>query len=92
MYVKVIFWIIIIVVAGGLSYQIYTLARERETLKKKALEATAKLQTLEEEEQKLRDESIYYGDIRNLSKELKSLFNYKKLGEHMLIIVPEKSN
>ena len=89
---KVIFWIIIVVVASGLGYQIYTLAKERETLKKEAREATAKLEALQTEEQKLKEESVYYSDVRNLSKELKSLFNYKKPGEHMLIIVPEKTD
>lgn len=89
---KVLAWIIIAGVAGVLSVQIYSLYSERLALEKEAEIATAKLETQETEAEKLEAEKIYYGDIQNLSKELKSLFNYKKPNEHMLIVVPEKDN
>lgn len=49
----------------------------------------SRLSTLEGEQANLNEEVVYFSDIRNLAKELKSLFNYKKPGEKMMIIIPQ---
>ena len=40
----------------------------------------------------LQTDYLYYLNPLNLEKELRSRFNYKADGEHMLIIVPEASS
>ncbi len=81
---------ILCLVSLFLGYQVYTLYAERKVVRAEASQVQQKLTTLEDDQAKLKDDVGYFSDIRNLAKELKSLFNYKRPGEHMMIIVPKK--
>ena len=47
---------------------------------------------IERENERLKEDIEYFSHSANLEKELRSRFNYKKLGEKMLIIISPKSD
>jgi len=48
----------------------------------------AQIEEIKTESSRITDDVEYYSDPHNLEKELKSRFNYKKIGEQLLIVVP----
>ena len=50
----------------------------------------AQIQDIKEESERIAEDVEYYSDPHNLEKELKSRFNYKKIGEELLIVVPSE--
>ncbi len=89
---KIVFLLLILVAFSFVSFQVYKLYAEREGLQAEADKVTSKVSSLEGEQAGLKEQIDYFSDVRNLAKELKSLFNYKQPGEHMMIIVPKKGS
>ena len=87
---KIIFLILIGAAFLFVSFEAYQLYAERRVLREEAAEVQEQVSQLEGEQAKLKSEVGYFSDIRNLAKELKSLFNYKQQGEHLIIIVPKE--
>lgn len=86
---KILFLILVLVTLAFVGFQVYKLYAERKTLIQEEAGVRSQLSTLEGEQANLNEEIVYFSDIRNLAKELKSLFNYKKPGEKMMIIIPQ---
>ncbi len=53
---------------------------------------TEKKSVIERENERLKGDIEYFSNSANLEKELRARFNYKKLGEKMLIIISPKSD
>ncbi len=79
---------ILIIIILAISVQIYFTFNERNELREKFLTLSAKAQTLNEENEKIKSEIEYFSRSENLEKEFRSKFNYKKPGEKMIIITP----
>jgi len=86
---KIVSGIILFVVISFLGVHIYRLVGEQKILEKEVAETNAKLQALQNEEVLLNKDLEYFSDIHNLAKEFKSLFNYKKPDERLIIIIPK---
>lgn len=80
-------FLIISVVVG---FQLYRLYEERAVLVKEVRAVREEALVLEEEQLELGKELEYFADTQNLLKELKSLFNYRKPNEKLIIIVPKE--
>ncbi len=68
--------------------QVYFILREKNQLKDSLENLNRRLETLLKENDNLQSEIEYFSHSENLEKELRARFNYKKLGEKMMIIVP----
>jgi len=80
--------IILSLVLIALSAQVYLILKERNQLRNKFESLSGKTSGLEEENKKIRSEIEYYSNPDNLVKELRQKFNYKKVGEKLMIITP----
>lgn len=83
---KVIAWLVIIVILGALSIQLYHLYRNNAALETKLNDANLKSETLANEAEQLKADISYFSDPENLAKELKAKFDYKKPGEKLIKI------
>lgn len=70
------------------GFQIYRLNSQRSGLSVRAERVAEQVRALEAENERLTADLEYFSDIRNLVKELKGLFNYRKTGEKLFIIIP----
>jgi cell division protein FtsB len=77
--------------AAFIASQLYRLNVQRSELQEKADKISAKVEALQRENEKLAVDIEYFSRSENLLKELKELFNYRKPGEKLIIIVPKKS-
>lgn len=73
-----------------LGTQIYRLYSQWTELEHRLLKVSKEADALETENDKLTSDLEYFGDVRNLVKELKTLFNYKNPGEKLIIVIPKK--
>ena len=72
-------------VIGVQLYNVYDKSRQ---LNNKLSEVEAGIESLDKENSSLLADIEYFKDPRNLIKEFKSKFNYKKQGEKLIIVVP----
>ena len=70
--------------------QVYNLAKEKTGLKEKLSAVMTEAENLETENVALLGDIEYFGNPKNLAKELKAKFNYKNPGEKLIIVVPEE--
>lgn len=80
--------VILILVLIGISAQIYLILKESNGLKKDLDYLNGRMSALVKENSDLKSEIEYFSIPENLEKELKSRFNYKEVGEKMMIVVP----
>lgn len=80
--------IILIIILSALLVQIYFIFNEKNQLRGKFESLSAKGNNLIEENNKIKSDMEYFSNKDNLEKELRSKFNYKNIGEKMMIIVP----
>jgi len=85
---KKVIAVILALVIIYLAVQIYFIFRERNQLKERLTNLNVRLDGLIKENEKIQSEISYFSKWENLEKELRSRFNYKKIGEKMMIIVP----
>lgn len=81
------FLALLVFLAGGQVYQLY---KHNIELQVKVAKADSQLDSLKQDNEKLTADFRYYSNAENLIKEIKSLFNYKKPGEQLFIVVPPK--
>lgn len=83
-------WLIAILslVLIGVSAQVYLILKESNGFKKDLDDLSGQIRTLVKENTDLKSDIEYFSIPENLEKELKSKFNYKEVGEKMIIIVP----
>ena len=81
----------LIIVLAVLIYDFFQLFNYHGELRKTFSVLERKLNQFKEDNLELRADLEYFSDVRNLEKELRSRFNYKKPGEKMIIVVPPKS-
>ncbi len=80
--------IILIIILLALLTQIYFIFNEKNKLRDKFESLSAKGNNLIEENNKIKSDMEYFSSKDNLEKELRSKFNYKNIGEKMMIVVP----
>ena len=80
--------IILSIILIALLAQDYFILKERNQLRKEFRSLTEKSENLAKENEKIKSEIEYYSNPENLEKELRAKFNYKKIGERMIIISP----
>ncbi|PIY59501.1 hypothetical protein COY96_01520 [Candidatus Wolfebacteria bacterium CG_4_10_14_0_8_um_filter_37_11] len=80
--------IILAIILMALLVQFYFIFKERNQLKREFHNLTEKSENLAKENEKIKSEIEYYSNPENLEKELRARFNYKKIGEKMMIIAP----
>lgn len=85
---KIIISAISIIVLIALAAQIYFIYRERNQLRDKFQDLSAKLDNLANENEKIKSDIDYYSKSENLLKELRQKFNYKKTDEGLIIVTP----
>ena len=81
----VLFVVLIIV-----GVELFSMVVDARKLREENDQVTQKLQALEEENRKVQNDQTYYKNPDNLEKSLREKFNYKRPGEIMIIVVPEK--
>lgn len=83
-------WLIIILslVLIGVSAQVYLILKESNGLKEDLDDLNGRMEALAKENTNLKSDIEYFSNPENLEKELKSRFNYKEMGEKMMIVVP----
>ena len=86
---KALIYLVLLAVISLLSFQIYSLNKQRISLKNDLDKITKELTPLNEENKELIAEINYLENPDNLEKELRSRFNYVKPGEKLIIVVPE---
>ena len=85
---KKLITIILIIILSALLVQIYFIFNERNKLRDKFESLSAKGDNLIEGNDKIKLDIEYFLNKDNLEKELRSKFNYKYIGEKMMIIIP----
>ena len=80
--------LILLLAIGAVWVQMFLTFRELGTLRKDQASASAQLKKLVAENQTLERDIQFYAIPENLTKEARERFNYKKPGEHMIIVVP----
>lgn len=85
----IIVFSLLLFVVGVQLYNVYGKSRK---LNNQFSEVETKIESLNKENSKLLADIDYFQDPRNLIKEFKSKFNYKKLGEKLIIVVPKSGN
>lgn len=85
---KIAFYAVLILFIIAIGYQLYRLNGQREVLAGKAEKNAADIERLTREKQGLESDIDYFSDAHNLMKEFRSLFNYKKPGEKLIILIP----
>ena len=71
-----------------ISFQFYNVYDKSRKLNNQLSEVEAGIELLNKENSSLLADIEYFKDPRNLIKEFKSKFNYKKQGEKLIIVVP----
>lgn len=89
---KIVTAIILVVISTFVGMRAYSFFVEERQLSRSLADIEARLATAKANEANLRSDVEYLADPLNLGKELRSRFNYKKQGETMIVIVPEKSS
>jgi len=84
--IAIILTLIIFVVAIG--FQVSILFKEENKLKAELEQLRDKTNSFVKENSELESQINFLSRLENLGKELKSKFNYKKIGEKMMILVP----
>ena len=72
-----------------LSYHIYNDNAVRLELAEELANLKQSVQGIEEDNNKLKDDTEYFSDPHNLEKELRARFNYRAPNEKMIIVAPE---
>lgn len=75
-----------------LMVQVYSFSRKEKAASEQNRALEAQVNQLEKESESLKNDYKYYSDPANFEKELRARFNYKSLGEKMIIIVPKQSS
>jgi cell division protein FtsB len=85
---KIIIISILTIILIALAVQIFIISKERNQLRDEFRGLTEKADNLAKENEKIKSEIEYYSNPENLEKEFRSKFNYKKIGEKMMIVAP----
>ncbi|MEK7634736.1 MAG: hypothetical protein AAB396_02550 [Patescibacteria group bacterium] len=85
---KKIIIIILFIIVLGLFIKIYFIFNEKNQLRDKFESLSVKGYNLIKENNKIESDIEYFSNKDNLGKELRSKFNYKNIGEKMMIIIP----
>jgi cell division protein FtsB len=89
---KIFAVIILVVLLGLVGVQIFSFFKQENDLNKALADVQARLVKAQNDEANLSATMQYLSNPTNLSKELRSQFNYKKPGETMIVIVPSASS
>ncbi len=79
--------LIILIVVG---VELFSMLADTNRLREENAQVDQKLQALEKENKEIQGDQSYYKNPDNLEKSLREKFNYKRPGEIMIIVVPEK--
>ena len=82
--------IILFLALAALIFQFYQLYLYHSELKLTFTALKKKLISFKDENFRLQADLEYFQETENLEKELRSRFNYKKPGEKLIIVVPQK--
>ena len=85
-----LFSFILLLILGLLLFQLYRFYGQRRQLSKNLNKTEEALGGLTEDNRKLQADLEYYLDQENLAKEAKSKFDYKRPGEKMMIVIPQR--
>lgn len=85
---RIAFYLVILGLVVLFGLEVYRLNSQRLELSDRASGVAGQVRSLEEENERLAADTEYFSDIQNLVKELKGLFNYRKPGEKLFIIIP----
>lgn len=80
-----------LIILGVLAWGFYRLSGERDTLLQEVYKLRETADLLKKEKVSLLDKIEYFKNPENLIKELRGQLNYKKEGENMIIVIPQKT-
>lgn len=83
---KTFITIILSIILIALATQFYFIYKERNQLRMEFRGLAEKADNLAEENERVKSEIEYFSNLENFEKELRAKFNYKKIGEKMMII------
>ncbi len=75
-----------------LAYQIYFFGQKGRVAQREYDALHAEFQDTERRYQSIQSDFVYYLNPKNLEKELRARFNYRAIGEKMIIIVPRQAS
>lgn len=84
--------VILLIFAIAVGTQLYRLHIQRNNLQARFSSVTEEIETLENENENLKNDIRYFDEPDNVAKELKAQFNYKKPGEKLLIVIPNNGD
>lgn len=79
---------ILIIFIGAILVNTVISYKEKAEIRAELDSLTSRINVLKEENKELEEKLEYFSKPENLEKELKSMFNYKKPDEQMMIVVP----
>ena|SRR3989344_9113648 len=82
----------LIIVIGFLSWGLFNLVKQSRYLESKVNSVSTNAEALIRENLVIKKDIEYFSHPENLAKELKSLFNYRRPDEKLMIIIPNKNN
>jgi len=85
---KIFIIVILSIILSIIFVQSYFIVKERNQLKIDLANLNTQFQALSKENADLQSDIEYFSYPENLEKELRLKFNYKRLDEKMMIIVP----
>ena len=85
-----LFSFMLLLILGLLLFQLYRFYGQRRQLSKNLNKTDEALSGLTEDNRKLQADLEYYLNQENLAKEAKSKFDYKRPGEKMMIVIPQR--
>lgn len=83
---RILVVLVLLIVLILIAAEVYLIFDERGELKEKTAELNKKFDSLIKDNENLKSEIEYFSFPENLEKELRQRFNYKKIGEKMIII------
>ena len=89
---KLFFAIILAAILVFLGTQVYKFSVRESEAQKEFSDLRAQLAAAKADQSKLQAELDYYLNPANLEKELRARFNYKQVGENLIILVPGSSS
>ena len=87
---KLLISLLVLIIFGAIAYQLYGLRQKASALQEEFSVVEKKAKALLSENVNLEADIKYYGEDRNLEKEVRSQLNYARAGEKLIIVVPKK--
>lgn len=81
--------IILVICIGLIAFQDIKFYKDYHVVRVEYASVLKKLEDLKKENKKIEEDLLYFKSNENIEKEARSMLNYKKPGEKVMVIVPK---